>query len=96
VRNLSTPITSLLKPKRFCTNSTGPRAVQLDQIAVSAINRPAKINSSEPSSLFSIQLVSLTESQNSRCCIQIVDSRKMWYLGLSSSGSGDRNGRRIE
>jgi hypothetical protein len=25
-----------------------------------------------------------------------VSNRKMWYFGLSSSGSGDRNGRRIE
>jgi hypothetical protein len=40
--------------------------------------------------------LNLTESQNSRSCIYIDDNRKMWYLGLYSSGSGDRNGRRIE
>ena len=27
---------------------------------------------------------------------KIDDHRKMWYLSLSSSGSGDRNGQRIE
>jgi hypothetical protein len=39
---------------------------------------------------------SLTESQNSTLCIYVVGDRKMWYLGRSFSGSGDRNGRRIE
>ena len=38
----------------------------------------------------------LTESQNSTLCIYVVGDRKMWYLGRSFSGSGDRNGRRIE
>jgi hypothetical protein len=30
------------------------------------------------------------------CVFKIDDHRKMWYLSLSSSGSGDRNGQRIE
>src|SRR6266851_4787726 len=47
-------------------------------------------------SAFYVGRVSLTESQNSRSCIYRDVNRKMWYLGLSSSGSGDRNGRRIE
>jgi hypothetical protein len=38
----------------------------------------------------------LTESQNSTSCIYIVIDPKMLYLVLSFSGSGDRNGWRIE
>jgi len=38
----------------------------------------------------------LTESQNSTPCIYIVIDHKMLYLVLSFSGSGDRNGWRIE
>jgi hypothetical protein len=43
-----------------------------------------------------VEALSLTESQNSTLCIYVVGDRKMWYLGRSFSGSGDRNGRRIE
>jgi hypothetical protein len=39
---------------------------------------------------------SLTETQNSTSCIGVSNGRKMWYLGLSFSGLGDRNGRRLE
>src|SRR5882724_11928297 len=42
------------------------------------------------------QRASLTESQNSTCVFAYLSGRKMWYLGLSFSGSGDRNGRRVE
>jgi hypothetical protein len=51
---------------------------------------------SKVDSMISGQALSLTESVNSRSCIYIADSRKMWYLGLSSSGWGDRNGRWTE
>ena len=44
----------------------------------------------------SSRIPNLTGSQNSRSCICVSGNHKMWYLGLSSSGSGDRNGRRIE